>query len=254
MQRTVLYQHGSNRASALIQLCLDNGACSQSVRVSLELEDVCSQANHLEQRVDILTGLSGNGHADNVAAPLLANKVVLGELFLDLIGICAFLIHLVDGNNDGNAGCLCVVDGFNGLRHDTVVRCHYQDSDIGDARAARSHRSERFVSRRIQECDVAVVDVDPVSTDVLCDAACLGGSNAGMSDIVQQGSLTVVNVTHYNDNRVAGLQALGVVGGILEQTFLDCHNNFLFYLCAEFLSNEGSSVEVDGFVQVSHNA
>ena len=254
MQRTVLYQHGSDRTSALIQLCLDYRTGSQSVRVGLKFEDVCGQANHLKQCVYILTGLCGNRNADNVAAPLLAHEVVLGELFLDFIGICALLIHLVDGNDDGNSGSLCVVDSLNGLRHNTVVRRHYQYSDIRDARTARSHRCERFVSRSIQECDIAVVDVHSVSTDVLCDAACLGGSNAGMSDIVQQGRLTVVNVTHYNYDRITRLQALRIVGSILEQTLLNGHNDFLFYLGAEFLSNQGSGIEVDGLVKVSHNA
>ena len=71
------------------------------------------------------------------------------------------------------------------------------------------------MSRGIQECDVAVVDVYSVRTDVLGDSACLGGGYAGMSDVVQQGGLTVVNVTHYNYDRITRLKALGIVGSIL---------------------------------------
>ena len=139
VESTVLNQHGSDRTSALIQTCLDDRTSSESVGVSLELEYVCGKAYHLKQGVDALAGLSGNRNADNVAAPLLANEVILGQLFLYLVGVCAFLIHLVDGNDDRNSGCLRVVDSLNGLRHDAVVRCNYQDSDIGNARAARSH-------------------------------------------------------------------------------------------------------------------
>ena len=95
MESTVLNQHGSDRTSALIQTSLDDRTSSKSVGVSLEFEHVCGKANHLKQGVDALAGLSGNRNADNVAAPLLANEVVLGQLFLYLVGVCAFLILLL---------------------------------------------------------------------------------------------------------------------------------------------------------------
>ena len=110
------------------------------------------------------------------------------------------------------------------------------------------------MTRGIQECDVAVVDMHSVRADVLCDTASLGGGNACVSDIVEQRGLAVVNVTHYNNDRITRLKALGIVGSILEQTLLDGNDNFLLDLCAEFLGNEGSGIEVDCLVEVSHNA
>ena len=58
---------------------------------------------------------------------------------------------------------------------------------------------------------------------VLVTLACL---------IVEQRGLAVVNVTHYNNDRITRLKALGIVGSILEQTLLDGNDNFLLDLCA----------------------
>jgi len=46
-----------------------------------------------------------------------------------------------------------VVDRLDGLRHDTVVSRDHQDDDVGDLRAARAHRGERFVAGRIEKGD-----------------------------------------------------------------------------------------------------
>ena len=56
----------------------------------------------------------------------------------DAVGICAGLIHLIDGYNDGNSGRLGVVDGLDGLRHNAVVSRDDENGDIG-APARRAH-------------------------------------------------------------------------------------------------------------------
>jgi uncharacterized membrane protein (Fun14 family) len=45
-----------------------------------------------------------------------------------------------DGDDDGNTGCLGVMDSLLRLGHDPVVRGHNQDDDIGNFCAARAHR------------------------------------------------------------------------------------------------------------------
>ena len=48
--------------------------------------------------------------------------------------------------------------------------------------------------------------VDAVSADVLGDAARLAGCDVRVADIVEQGGLAVVNVTHNDDDRGTGDQ------------------------------------------------
>ena len=125
MQGTVLHQQGSDGASALVQSALDDGALRPAVGVCLQFLYLCYQQDVLQQLVNALSGLCRNRHTNNVAAPFLADQLMLGQLLLDPLRIGAFLIDLVDGNDDGHSCRLGVVDGFYGLGHDAVVRCHH---------------------------------------------------------------------------------------------------------------------------------
>ena len=146
-----------------------------------------------------------------------------------------------------------MVDGLNGLRHDAVVCGNDQDGNIGDVCTSCTHGSERFVSRRIQECDVLALISYLVCTDMLCDAASLACGNVCIPDAVQDRSLTMVNVTHNYNNWAALFGILGVVI-LVDQTVFDGHDHFVFYLCAQFLCHQRCGVEVDFLIDGSHNA
>ena len=105
------------------------------------------------------------------AAPLFGNEAEIGELLLDPLGVRVGLVDLVDGDEDRHPGGLGVIDRLPRLRHDAVVCGDDEDDDVGDARAAGAHHREGFVARRVEENDVAVVDLDGVGADVLGDAA-----------------------------------------------------------------------------------
>ena len=139
VQGAVLNEQGSDRAAALVETRFDNSTLCKTVGISLEFLYLSNEKNVFEQLVDPFACLCGNGNADNVTAPVLANEVVLGEFFLDPVGVSAFLIHFVDSNNNGNSCCLCMVYGFNGLRHDTVISRNNEDSDIRDIRTSCTH-------------------------------------------------------------------------------------------------------------------
>ena len=74
--------------------------------------------------------MCGNRHKYSAAAPVFGNQFIFGKFLLYLIHIGAGFINLVDGNNDLNAGRLCMVDGLNGLRHPAVICGNYQDGNI----------------------------------------------------------------------------------------------------------------------------
>ena len=131
---------------------------------------------------------------------------MLGEFLTHAVGIGAVLVDLVDGDDDGNAGRLRVVDRLDRLRHDAVIGSHHQNHDVGDFRTAGTHGGERLVTRGVDEGDLLVVVIDDRCTDVLGDASGLGLGDARLADRVEQRRLTVVDVTHDRDDRRTRLE------------------------------------------------
>ena len=201
MQCTFLYQYGCYRTTPLIQLGLDHQTSCPALRICFQFQHVCGKQDHFQQVVNAFAGLCGNRNEDRRTAPVFCNQFVLGQFLFYSVDICARLIDLVDCNDDLDAGCLCMVDRFYGLRHNTVIRCDYQDRDIRGVCATHTHGSKCFVSRRIQEGDHTIVYLYRVCADMLCDTAGLTVRNVCLTDRIQKGSLTMVNVTHNADDR-----------------------------------------------------
>ena len=106
-----------------------------------------------------------------MAAPLLRDQPVVGQLLPHPLPVGVRQVDLVDGDDDRNFRLLGVVDGLDGLGHDAVVRGDHQDDDVGDLCAARPHGGECLVARRIEEGDLLFVHLDRVGADMLGDAA-----------------------------------------------------------------------------------
>ena len=119
-------------------------------------------------------------------------------------------VDLVDGDDERHAGVPGVRDRLDGLRHHLVVGRHDQHDDIGDLRAARAHRGERLVARRVEEGDrLAARQFDVIGADVLRDAAGFAGNDVRLADVVEQRRLAVIHVTHDGDDRRTRLQLAG---------------------------------------------
>ena len=198
--------------------------------------------------------MCGTRDARHVAAPLFRHELVFGELLLDEIRVCGRFIHFVDGNDDGNARCLSVVDGFYRLRHDAVIGCDDQHSDIRNHGASCTHGGEGGVTRRIKERNVLTVDIDAVCADVLRDAAGFARGNVCVADGVQNGGLTVVNVAHDNDDRCARHKVCIVVFAVVDDAVFDGDDDLFFDLCMELIGNEYGGIKIDGVVDGSENA
>ena len=204
MQRTVLHQNRHDRAAALVKTRLDDRALGGAVGIGAKLKHFRLQDKVFEQVVDPGAGLGGDRADDRVAAPLLTDDVILGQLLLDAVGVGADLIHLVDRNDDRDARRLCVVDALNGLRHNAVVRRDHKDRDVSHHCTAGAHRGKGLVARGIEEGNRAAVDFDGVSADVLRNAARLAGGDVGVADIVKQRGLAMVDVSHDDNDRSTG--------------------------------------------------
>ena len=151
LESTVLDKDGHYRAAALVKTRLNDRTLCGTVGIGLEFKNFGQDCQILKQVIDALTGLCGDWADYRIAAPLLADEVILGELLLDALGIqrpTASILFIA--TTTGMSRGLRVVYGFNGLRHDAVVRRDNEDRDIGDHSASRAHGSESLVTRSVQ--------------------------------------------------------------------------------------------------------
>ena len=146
-------------------------AGAESSPISADEED------QLEKVIDALLLERGDLRRRNLAAPRFEQHAAVGELLLDAVGIRVGLVDLVDRDDDRHLGGARVVDGLDRLRHDAVIGGDDEHDDVRRLRAARAHRGERLVARRIEEDDRLAVGLDAIRADVLRDAAGLAGGD-----------------------------------------------------------------------------
>ena len=253
LQRAAQYQHGGDGAASLLQTRFDHIARGQTRGRRLEFEYFGLQQDAVEQLIDAHAGFRRDRHEDVLAAPLFGNDAVFGELLPDLLRIGFGLVHLVERHDDGHFGRLRVLDGFDGLRHDAVVRAHHQDHDVGDLGAACTHGAERRVTRGIEKGHHALRSLDVVCADVLGDAAGLARRHLGAPDVIEQRGLAVIDVTHDGHHRRTGQHLESRVGLalqiVLDDIFLAQHGGM-----AHLLDHQHRGVLFDHLIDGRHDA
>ena len=149
-----------------------------------------------------------------------------------------------------------MLDGLDGLRHDAIVRRHHQNDDVRDLGAAGPHGREGGVPRGIQEGDHAPACLDVIGADVLGDATGLARRHLGAADVIQEGGLAVVDVTHDGDHGRAG--HLGHFAqfplqleheGVFDALLLGGNG-----LVAHLLHQQGGGIRVQGLVDGDRQA
>ena len=123
-------------------------------------------------------------------------------------------VHLVDSNNDGHLGGFGVVNRLHGLRHDPVIRRHYQNGDVGNLGAPGPNGGKRGVARRIEEGDWLALGLNLIRADVLGYATDFTVGDAGVLDNVQQRGLPMVHVAKHSNHR----RARGQIGCVFAFT------------------------------------
>ena len=211
VQGSVVDEDGGDRAASAVELGFQHGAGGEALGSCLELLHLRHQADHLHELVEIGVLLRGDVDEDRVAAPVFGQQSTVGQLLLDAVRLRIRLVDLVDGDDERNLGGLGVVDGLNGLRHDSVVGGDHQDHDVGDLGAAGAHAGKGFVARGVEEDDLAakgrrvgVGDLHLVGADVLGDAAGFAFGHVGGADGVEQAGFAVIDVAHDGDHRRTG--------------------------------------------------
>ena len=212
-ERAVLHKHFRDIAATLVQSRLDDRTHAGTVRVGFEVEQISLQQHFFQQFLDIGTVFGVDFLALVLTTPLFHKDVHVGQFLTDFVGIGVGFVNLGDGEHHGNAGGLGVVDSLDCLRHHGIVCGDHDDTQVGDLGTAGTHSRESLVTRGIEESDLTTVgQAHLVSTDVLGDTTGLTGDDVRLADVVQQGSLTMVNVTHDGDNRMARLKILVRIG------------------------------------------
>ena len=207
-----MHENRGKNTFSLVDLCFDDGTPGQSVRICLQIEHFRFQQNLFEEQFDIFTAARGYFHGLKLASPLLHQDALVGELLTNTIGICFRFINLVDGDNDRHAGRPCVADCFECLRHHIILSRNDQNHDVCQLRTARTHCRKGFVARCIEKCDFfPTIERNFIRTDVLRNAARFTGDDVCTADIVEQRSLTMINVTHDGNHRCARFQRFGVI-------------------------------------------
>ena len=205
-QRAALDQHGRHRATTAVEVRLDHEALRVLRGVGPQVErGVGGQDDRLEQRLEVELGLGRDVDEHGVAAVLLGDQAVLGQLAADLGRVGLGEVDLVDRDHDRHLGGPGVVERLDRLRHHAVVGRDHQHRDVGRLRTTGTHGGERLVTGGVDEGDptLVVVDLgrDLVGTDVLGDAAGLLGDDVGLAQRVEELGLSVVDVTHDGDDR-----------------------------------------------------
>ena len=207
-QRAVLCEHSGHRTLAAVELRLQHHSDGGPGRVGTQFAQFGNQIDHFEQVVDALSCLGRDRAEDGIAAPLFRHQSAIGKLLLDTLGLGLGQVHLVDRDNDRDAGLLGVVDGFDGLGHDAVVSGNDQHHHVGHRGAVCPHFGERFMAGCVDEHDPLAVLDDVIGADRLGDATSLAASDIGRADLVEQRGLAVVDMPHDRHDRRPRLDIL----------------------------------------------
>ena len=108
------------------------------------------------------------------------------------------------------------------------------------------------MTRSIEECNTTTVfQLHVISTDMLGNTSSLTGNYIRLTDIVEQRSLTVVNVSHHRYNRSTRLQ---IFRSIFFFNNSLCHfRTYIFSLESEFFSHQIDGFSIQTLVDGNHD-
>ena len=255
MDCTVLYKNGSHVTASLVEGGLDDSTDSEFLRVGLEVHEVCLKENLVEKLVHIQALLGRDFLALELSAPILDENIHLGELLANLLRLCSRFVYLVDGEYHWYSGGLGMVDCLDCLRHHGIVSRNDDDCKVCQLCSTGTHGGEGLVSRCIEEGNLPAVAEDHiVGSDVLCDTSGLSCDYIGLADVVEQGSLAMVNVSHHGDNRRPCHEIFLPVRLAVLIDFIGELGSHEFDLVSEFLCYEHESLGIEPLVDGDHKS
>ena len=177
---------------------------------------------------------------------------MFSQLLFNMVWVSTWFIHFVDSNNNWYISRFSMVNGFNSLRHYTIIGSYYKNCDICRFSTTKTHSRKRFMTWSIKECNFIVVITNLVCTDMLSDTTCFACCYISLTNYVQQGCFTMVNVTHDSNNWRTRFQCFWCIFNFNNI----CWIFFRFYFCysyTKFFSYDCSCININLLVNASHN-
>ena len=184
-------------------------------------------------------------------------------MLLGSVDVGIGLVHFVESDQDWHLRCSGVVNGLPSLGHHPVISRNHQNNQVGALSATGTHSCECLVAGGVQKGDLAPLYIYLIRPDMLGNAASLASLHVRFADTVKQGGLSVVYVAQHShdwrpwsqvgrvfvaDEAPSGGDAWFCPGDIF--FFDELGHNLESHLAA----HNGSSVEIDLLVDVSHDA
>lgn len=145
-----------------------------------------------------------------------------------------------------------MTDSFNCLRHNAVIGSNHQNNDVSNLGTTGTHFRKGLMPRRINKSYlVSGRHRNLIRTDMLGNAARLFGRNVGFAQSIQQGCLTMVNVSHNRNHRRTRQQIIRFVFG--SQSLFDIALGNALELVPEILNNQLSRIGVNRLINRCHN-
>ena len=169
--------------------------------MSLKLKHFCFVKNGFKKVINSLSLQCRNLNILSASPPFFWSKIIRRKLCHNIVCICFWLITLVYSNNDRNLSSLCMVNSLNCLWHDTIICGNNQNNNVSNLSTTRAHHGECFMTWSIKECNVSTLSVNHVGTNFLSNTTGFTASNVGITNSIQSFCLTMINVTHYSNDR-----------------------------------------------------
>ena len=252
LQRTIRHKNRTYITTTLIEWWLNNSSCSLTVRVSFKIHHIGFKKDFVKKLIYSQSLLSTNLLTLILTTPLFNKQIHLWQVFTYLIRVSSWLINLIDSEYHWYTSSLCMSNSLLGSRHDWVVRRNDDNHDIGNLCTTSTHSSKGFVTRSIKESNLtAILQCYTICTDMLGNTTCLTSNHIRVTDMVEQRSLTMVNMTHDSNDRSTWYKVILIIN-LLANSLLYL-STYILCLEVELISNKVDSLSIQTLVDRNHD-
>ena len=254
MQCPTLHKNRCHGTTAAIELGFNHSPFRHTIGIGFQIENFSLQGNHLKQFIEIAAFFCRDLDFKRIAAHRLDLHFILQQFRTHAFGIGAWLVDFVDGHNHRHFRSLGMIDGFNGLRHHTVISRHHQNHNIRDLRTTRTHRRKGGMAGRINEGDLAAQRRhDLISTDMLGNATGFTAHHIGFAQGIEQGGFAVIDMAHDGDNRRTADEIVILINGV-EQAFFNIRFRHTLHGMTKLFRHKLCGIGIDHIGDLDHLA
>jgi len=146
-----------------------------------------------------------------------------------------------------------MVNGLDGLRHDTIVGSHHKNNKVRHLGAPGAHGGKCFMARCIKKYNMALGSGHVVCADVLGDPAGFTFGHPRFANNVEQRGFTMIDMAHDGDHGGPFGQFIRIIAFLGLQNDLFFKGGF-FNLIPEFGRHKRCCIEINGLVDRGHDA